>query len=187
LLKNQFQSVRNIITAIFDKTLVKTTVCLLFTIISVHSALGQVDTTPPFRRFPVLPPLMLTQLNNTQITKENLKKNQPVLLMYFSPDCDHCKHQIQDMLGKMTEFKKIQIVMATYRSIEQMREFYHNYKLRKYSNIKIGRDTKFLLPPFFRIRNLPFMALYDKKGNLITTFEGNVSSDTLVAAFRNGH
>jgi len=165
---------------------VKTAVCLLVTLISVTSALAQADTTPPFRRFPVLPPLMLTQLNNSQFTKDNLKKNQPTLLMYFSPDCDHCKHQIQDMMGKMNEFKKIQIVMATYRPMEEMRQFYHNYKLKKYSNIKIGRDAKFLLPPFFRIRNLPFMALYDTEGNLITTFEGNVSTDSLVVRLLGG-
>jgi len=35
---------------------------------------------------------------------------------------------------------------------------------------KIGRDEKFFLAPFYKIRNLPYLALYDKKGNLIKLF-----------------
>jgi hypothetical protein len=50
----------------------------------------------------------------------------------------------------------------------------------------LGRDTKFFLPPFFKIQNLPFQALYDKSGKLITTFEGNVKIDKLLAAFNKG-
>jgi len=33
------------------------------------------------------------------------------------------------------------------------------------------------------VHNLPYMALYDKKGNLITTFEGTQKVDTLLNAF----
>jgi hypothetical protein len=48
----------------------------------------------------------------------------------------------------------------------------------------MGRDEKFALPPFYRIRNLPYLALYDKKGKLITTFEGNQKADIILDAFK---
>jgi len=47
----------------------------------------------------------------------------------------------------------------------------------------LGRDEKFTLPPFYKIKNLPYLALYDKKGNLITTFEGTQKVDTILQAF----
>ena len=37
--------------------------------------------------------------------------------------------------------------------------------------------------PSYRIRNLPYLALYDKDGTLITTFEGTHPADTVYNAF----
>ena len=103
--------------------------------------------------------------------------------MYFSPDCDHCRHQTEDLLRDINSFKKIQIVMATYQPFESMKEFYQKYKLSDYNSIHLGRDSKFILPPFYRMGNLPYLALYDKKGNLITTFEGNQKVNKILKAF----
>ena len=59
-----------------------------------------------------------------------------------------------------------------------------HYRLFEHPNIKLGRDEKFFLAPFYKIRNLPYLALYDKKGNLITTFEGTQKVETIVKAFQ---
>lgn len=118
------------------------------------------------------------------ITKNELKKNRPVILMYFSPECHHCQRQMEDMLARMEELKKVQIILATYRPMEELIAFENKYKLQRHSNIQAGRDTKYFLQPFFRIRNLPYLALYDAGGKLITTFEGNVNVDRLIEELR---
>jgi thioredoxin-related protein len=64
-----------------------------------------------------------------------------------------------------------------------MKAFNAHYRIFEHANIKMGRDEKFFLAPFYKIRNLPYLALYDKKGNLITTFEGNQKADTILNAF----
>lgn len=156
---------------------------LLFVAIAA-TAIAQTDTFP-YKRFPTLPPLQLLSLDSiSTITKDNLEKNKPVLIMFFSPDCDHCQHQMKDMLKDMSLFENIQIVMASFQPLEQMRTFNQQYGLSQFGNIYIGRDTKYVLPPFYRIYNLPYFALYDKKGNLITTFEGNVKPEKLKRAFK---
>jgi len=148
------------------------------------AAHSQTDSiSPAYLRFPTVPPFELLQVDSaTMFTKGDLKRNQQVLLMYFSPDCEHCQHQTEDILHDIHSFKKIQIVMATYQPFESMKSFYEKYDLGKY-NIHVGRDTKFILPPFFKIESLPYMALYDKKGNLITTFEGNQKVNKILKAF----
>jgi hypothetical protein len=75
--------------------------------------------------------------------------------------------------------------MVTYQPFEEMVAFYKAEKISSYSNIKMGRDTKFFLPSFYKIQSLPFQALYDKNGDLVTTFQGNVKIDKLLAAFKN--
>lgn len=142
------------------------------------------STDAPYLRFPGLPPFDLLQPDSsTHLTKEKIEKKHNVLIMFFSPDCPHCQHQTEDILAGMDSLKDVQIVMATYQPFQEMKEFYAKYQLSKYPNIKMGRDGTFFLPPYYRMKSLPYLALYNKHGILITTFEGNQKVAALVNAF----
>jgi thioredoxin-related protein len=140
-------------------------------------------TQKPYLKFPSIPPMDLILFDSSHLTKEGLPKNKKTLIMFFSPSCDHCQHQTKDLVTGMDSLANIQIVMAAYQPLEEIREFFKKYELARYSNIKIGRDSKFMLPPFYDMKNLPYLALYDQKGNLLTTFEGNVTVAKLANAF----
>ncbi|GGB22081.1 TlpA family protein disulfide reductase [Puia dinghuensis] len=143
------------------------------------------NTQAPYLKFPTIPPFHLLKLDSaTYLTKDDIKKNRKTIIMYFSPDCEHCKHEIESFLSNFNKFKDIEIVMATYQPFSEMKEFNEHYRIFEHPNIKIGRDEKFFLPPYYNIHNLPYLALYDKKGNLITTFEGTQKVDTLMNAFK---
>jgi len=145
----------------------------------------QPQEQPPYLKFPTIPPFHLLKLDSaTYLTKDDIKKHRRTIVMFFSPDCDHCKHQTEAILSDFKDFKDVEIVMATYQPFSEMKEFYAHYHLADHPNIKIGRDEKFFLAPFYKIRNLPYLALYDKKGNLITTFEGTQKAETIVKAFQ---
>jgi peroxiredoxin len=138
----------------------------------------------PFMKFPTIPPFHLLGLDSTTyLTPADLKKGRRTIIMFFSPDCEHCKHQTEAFLADFNDFKDINIIMATYQPFDEMKEFNTHYKMYEHTNVKIGRDEKFVLPPFYKIRNLPYLALYDKKGNLITTFEGTQKTDVILSAF----
>lgn len=152
---------------------------VLFFLVTV----AQSDTAYPYKRFPTVPPFSLIQADSSVLTKDNLKKG-PVLIMFFSPSCDHCQHQVSDMLKRINEFKHTQWVLATYQPFEEMVEFIKTYELAKHPNIKVGRDAKFVLPPFYHIQSLPYLAVYNKKGNLVNTWQGNVPVETLLKALQ---
>jgi thiol-disulfide isomerase/thioredoxin len=138
----------------------------------------------PYLSNPIVPPFHLLKLDSASyLTKDDLR----TLVMFFSPDCEHCRHQTEAILGDFSKFKDIEIVMATYQPFGEMKDFNTHYRLFEHPNIKIGRDEKFFLVPFYRIKNLPYLALYDKEGKLITTFEGTQKIDTLVNAFEKEH
>ena len=164
----------------------KTLAFLLVFCLAFSSTRAQVDTNPPYKKHVGIAPIELTAPDKSIVTASSLKKNQPFILMYFSPSCDHCKQQINEMVARMKDFSKYQIVLATFQPQEEMVGFYKQFELEKYPNILIGRDTKFLLPPFFRIRNLPYLALYNKDGQIITTFDGNAKVDTILADLKKG-
>jgi thioredoxin-related protein len=145
-------------------------------------ASGQHVDTPAYKKNPTVPEFSLLQADSSVLTKNNLKQ-QATLIMYFSPTCDHCQHQWDDMVKHKDQLKNIQIVMATYQPLEEMQDFYKKQQIASYPNIKMGRDTEFKLVPFYRIRSLPYQVLYDKNGKLITTYEGNVKVETMLDAF----
>ncbi len=140
---------------------------------------------PPYLKNPTIPPFQLLEVDSVHmLTKEHIKKNRRVLLMFFSPECEHCKHQMRDILADFSKFKDIEIVMATFQPFEQLQTFYNYFRLADHPNILLGRVEKYMLPPYYRMQSLPYLALYDKKGNYITHFEGNQKVDTILNAFQ---
>ncbi|MFM2145583.1 MAG: hypothetical protein RL732_419 [Bacteroidota bacterium] len=156
---------------------------VLLHISTVSLMAQQQPQLPPFKRYPTLPPLELQTPDNKTLTKADLKK-KPTLIMYFSPTCDHCIRQMKDMQKRMKDLSRIQIILATYQPMEELQAFVKEYELNRHSNIRTGRDVKYLLPPFFAMNSLPYFALYTPGGALITTFESNTKVDKILEAFQ---
>lgn len=149
-------------------------------------ASAQKDSTnlPAYKRFPTLPPVKLLLTDSVgHFSKEDFKKKEQVLIILFNPDCEHCQKETERMLDSISLFKNTQIVMATMMPFEKMIEFYKHYKLANYKNIVVGQDTQYFLPVFYMVSNLPYLALYNKKGDLITTYEGAVPIHKIVEEF----
>ncbi len=140
---------------------------------------------PPYQRFPTVPPFKLLKADSSNyFTKNDLKKNRPVLLILFNPDCDHCKHETEEIIKNIDQLKNVQIIMATNMPFDMMRSFYEKYDLQRFENVTVGRDFQYLLPSFYKIRFMPYLAMYDKKGNLLTTFEGSMKIEDLINIFK---
>lgn len=157
--------------------------CLLM--ISLAGFTQEDAQLPPFRRFPTLPPIQLLLGDSaTKYTKENIPRKKAVLLMLFSPDCSHCQQFAEEMSEKKEAVKDIHIVMATLHSIAQMNEFVEKYGLKQLNNVVVGRDIYFFIPTFFSVKNLPYLAFYNRKGNLILGFEGSMTLERILQVFK---
>lgn len=157
----------------------------LFVFVQLAITIVAQQTEPPYKRFPTLPPLkLLLPDSTTQFTEKELEKDLPVFVILFSPDCDHCKKGTEELIDNIDQFKNIQIVMTTIQPFDKMKEFYNNYKLERFRNITVGRDQFFLLPTFYRIKNMPFFAFYNKKGELIDIAEGALPVNKVLEFFK---
>ncbi len=157
---------------------------ILFCAISLCS-LAQTQPDPPYKRFPTVPPLKLLLTDSATIfTEKDLKKNTPLFVILFSPDCEHCQKETEELIDKIDSFKNIQIVMATFMPVDKMKTFYNNYKLDRFSNIIVGYDLQHILPTYYRISYTPFLAFYDKKGNLIEGIQGALPLTKVLEYFR---
>lgn len=152
--------------------------CLLTVWLGVWA---QTDSTAaPYKRFPVLPPIQILLGDSaTRFTKEGLKK-KTTLLMLFSPDCSHCQHETEELVKNRDLLKDLQIVMITFHPLWQMNAFVEQYRVRELPDVVVGKDIYTLLPSFYDLRNLPFHALYNKKGNLVYASDGSLPLEKLL-------
>ncbi|MBK6938365.1 MAG: redoxin domain-containing protein [Chitinophagaceae bacterium] len=152
----------------------KKTVLFLICFSILLGAVCQTDSIqPPYKKVPIYPPVRLLNTDSaTYYTKANLPKNKPVLLIVFNPDCDHCQHETEALMQNIDKFKNVHIVMASFVTLTAISAFREKYKLGGHKNIVLAQDTHYFLLSFYALRNLPYLAFYNKKKQLISTFEG---------------
>ncbi len=162
----------------------KITVSVAFLFSSLALFAQSEPLEPPYKRFPTVPPFRLLMQDSTTIfTKDDLKKNKKTMVFLFSPDCHHCQHEAGQLVQHKALFKDVQIIMAGTAPLYQLQNFYDTYQLSQLENLVMGKDYQYILPSFFMMKNFPFMALYNKKKELITVFEGSHPISKITGAF----
>jgi len=157
---------------------------LSFVAVSLFTMSFAQSGNPPYKQSKKLPDFEIQTVSNGVFKTAQIKKNAPVIIMFFSPGCDHCIHQFESMKKRMNEFKKYQLIMPTFQPIEELAEFNKKYELQKHPNIITGRDENYFFPPYYEISNFPFLAFYDKNGKLLGVHEGNLSVDKILKNFK---
>lgn len=153
---------------------------LLAAVLLSSMAFSQEDTLPPYRKVPYIPPFHIQLADGKWYSKADLEKKS-TLILYFSPDCGHCQLETEDVLSRIKALEKLQIVMITSRSHDDMKKFSDRYLLQKFPTIKIGSDTVKLITHFYDVKFTPFSALYDRKGKLVKAYEKGIDFDDLIA------
>jgi thioredoxin-related protein len=153
---------------------------IIFSNITTFAQTTTEPLAPAYIRIPSVPPFNITIApDSISFTKENLKKKRATIIVVFSPDCDHCVQSTADLITNYERFKKVEIVMATALSFQQVKKFYTNLKVADYPNIKVGEDKSYFLGTFFEVRSFPAIFLYDKKGEFKQAFDSNAKWETI--------
>ena len=80
-------------------------------------------------------------LKNGQVYKaENLPLGKPILIFYFSPECEECHSVLEEVLDRIVEFKSASIAMITYLSVESVAKYVDDNELEKYPDIVVGTE-----------------------------------------------
>jgi thioredoxin-related protein len=157
-------------------------VCLF----SFVTAFSQADTIqPPYKRFPTFPPVKLLMPDSVSFfTQKDLTKKTPVMLMLFNPQCEHCRHETEELIKNIDKFKNIQVIMTTSMAFDSMLAFREKYQLARYENIVVAQDTHYFLFSYYLNHSLPFLAFYNKKKELISVFEGSLPISAVLELFK---
>ena len=159
---------------------------LLLGLFLVSAAIGQADSIqPPYKKFPFFPPVKLLLPDSISFyTRDNLPKKKPVMLMLFNPQCEHCRHETEELVKNIDKFKDIHILMVTSMPFDSMLVFREKYKLAAFDNIVVAQDPNYFLVTYYMLHNLPFLAFYNRKRELISVFEGSLPIPGILEVFK---
>lgn len=131
-----------------------------------------------------IPPYHILTTDSVYVTPANLKKNKPVMLIYFAPDCGHCQHLMYDLKPQLKNLQDMQIVLITFvTQLKAIQVFQRDFDLAKYHNIIIGTEGyTYLVQKYFQIKNTPFIAIYDRNGKISKTYDKVPTIPVLIAA-----
>ena len=114
-------------------------------------------------------------------TATQLPLNKPILLIYFSPGCDHCEKLLGSFVKNKNTFNNTSVVMITYYPVSTLKDFKNQFGLYKYNNIYVGTEgNTFFVKQYYDLKTLPFMALFTEKGDLVQKYYSENDMDKLI-------
>jgi hypothetical protein len=133
-----------------------------------------------------VPPFKMTQADGKAFFAGNLPLGKAIVIIYFSPDCEDCQKMTKELLKRIDEFKNASIAMITSQPKDMVKHFITEYHLDKYSNIFVGtEEDSYFVGKYYKVEQLPFIALYNKNGDLIKIYNKEISIDDLIIRLRN--
>ncbi len=163
--------------------------CLAFTGAGAQSSANNpaqaADSLRPYQKFPELPAFNILEMDSATIFNTyNIPKGKVTAIVFFDPDCKHCKNTFKRLLASWDSVKNINFYLITpTHSMTNLRNFYAGYHLADYKNIKeAGRDYEFFFFSNYGTKFLPDVVLYDEHKKLIKLIEGEFTATDLYNA-----
>jgi hypothetical protein len=143
--------------------------------------------SPAFSQQGKVPPFRIIDTNKNLFKAEDLPFERPIMMIYFSPECEDCQFLVNSLLSKINNFKNVSIVMITYSPVEILKDFIIKNRLNSYSNIYAGTEMNTMfVRDYYHISGLPFISLYTKNGDLIRIYNSeNYNLDTICRQLNN--
>jgi len=118
----------------------------------------------------------------THLNTKDIPDGGPFIVIGFSPSCIHCQAETRDIIDHIEKLKGTRIYFLTAYPFKEMKTFYHYFKLDKYPNLIMGRDTGDVFLTYFKAKSVPYTTIFDSKKRLKEVISGQTNADRLIKA-----
>lgn len=127
-----------------------------------------------------LPSFAIQLLDSTSfIHTEDLPQGKNLVLFYFSPTCPYCRAQMRDMVNNIERFKDKELYLITREDLRSTNAFARYFKLNRFNNVVVGRDTGSVFAKTYRLITVPLTAYFDKNKQLKALYSGRLKPNSL--------
>jgi len=128
-----------------------------------------------------LPSLTMRLIDSTtEFNTEQIKEGKPFVIIYFSPDCQHCRKETRDLVANIGLVRNIQFILLTPMSYDDLRYFYKEFNLAMYSNLTVGQDDRMTFYHYFNPKAIPYTAIYNRNKQLNKVIIGEASIQKII-------
>ena len=128
-----------------------------------------------------MPAFQMKLTNGKTFSSSQLTNQKPVIIIYFAPDCEHCRLLMDELFKKISVFKNCQLIMATFQPVSEVLWFEKKYQTAKYANIKVGVEVPvFFFRNYYKLEHTPFTALFNKSRKLVASYKEKTPVDELI-------
>ena len=152
--------------------------------VSFYSADAQQDSTLPYLKDRMMPAFNLLSVDSVVFTQNSIAPDKPTIIMMFSPDCDHCQKQLDDLLAIPELTSTTQVVMISMAPVIYNREFYKKNKLEKYPFVYLGMDYQGLCLRYYKPHTVPVLVFYNKKREFVSIHQGNAGKNIILEGIK---
>ena len=126
-----------------------------------------------------LPNFAFYSLDSIATGNDFITKGKPVCIFYFNSDCEHCQYEAKEINNNITLFKNAQIVMVSFNTIKEIKQFQKEYNLN-YPNITFLQDPKHEFKNWFGKTSIPSVFIYNAKHKLVKEYQGETKINAIV-------
>lgn len=155
---------------------------LLLIIVSLAACSGENSIKSELEGKPLPAFNILLPDSTTYFNIGNGSSGKPIVLFYLSPQCPYCRAQLTDIIEDMNKLKEVQFYLISNFPVSAIKHFSSEYKLEKYPNIVIGRDTSDVVANYFEAIYVPYTAIFGRDGKFKKAFEGRIYSRQIKSA-----
>jgi len=118
----------------------------------------------------------------TNFNTGNIAAGKPTILMYVSPECEHCLELTKDLIKNINSLKGIQIYLFSPLPFHEVKQYYDDFQLGDYKNITVGNDYQAAFYKIYNATSFPCTAIFDKEKKLVRFYTGEININRVVEA-----
>lgn len=127
-----------------------------------------------------IPNMRFTSIEGNKISLAEQKNWRKKAILFFSPDCEFCRKEIEEIIASQDSFSGIRWLFMTISSREELDFFLEEYPLSEMngSEICIVESPEILLA--LDVKSPPSLFIYNSDGHLEHSKHGAVSIKTIL-------
>ena len=132
-----------------------------------------------------LPSLNLLYTDSLTVFNTNkIPEGNPTILIYFSPDCEHCQAETQDLLTNMNSLKNVQLYFITTATIIELKKYCQDFHFEQYNNIIAAKDYQYDFYRIYKVTSFPYLVIYNENKELVKLYKGETGIARIVNAIQ---
>lgn len=120
-------------------------------------------------------------LHGGQTCLDGFNPNQPTVILYFHPECEHCQYEATEIGRQPDRFAKANMILITPDdSAKRIEAFADKYKLWQVDNLVILFDRRSQFKNQFGTTVFPSIFIYGADKRLLKQFNGEVKMEAVL-------